>query len=176
MFSNQRGGIIFKLFFLIFFVVAGALGWFYWNHRRMPTLRELKKTESAATKQVSQLADKINGQNESGPVSKDSRALCAWVQSNARGSLVKQGLTEADVLKSFNTERQKDGVLWIEHTLEVRRPAGFRPEIFRRDIEHLAKSKGLTLLRDEKAPDLWTIEVGYKDRVFERLILRDGKI
>ncbi len=170
--SNQRGGILLKLFFIIFFVAAGAAGWFYWKHRRMPSIQELKKTESAATREVARLADRIGGQNESGPVTKDSRGLCAWVQSKARESLVKQGLKEADVLKSFNAERQKDGVLWIEHTLEVRRPAGFRPAVFRRDIEHLAKSKGLVLLRDDKTPDLWTIEVGYKDRIFERLILR----
>jgi hypothetical protein len=156
------------LFLLIFFVAVGALLWMYWRQRGSFKIDDLKRTDAA--KKITELAGKVSAGGDSIPVTKDSSALCAWLQGQCRELLVKHGLTDSQVLKSFNAEREAKGVRWVEQTLEVRTPAGFKPAKFQQELSGIIKPKGLTILRNEKKDHFWTLEVGYKDRVFERIL------
>jgi hypothetical protein len=76
-------------------------------------------------------------------------------------------------LKSYNEERHAEGRSWLESTLEIARPAGFRSGPFLKQLLGFLSRSGLALMRDETEGGRWTLDVGDRDHVFQRLVIHD---
>jgi hypothetical protein len=139
--GGPRGGILFEAFMALTVVALGAAAWFFWTSR------------------------------PSAPIRKDAQAVSAWLQSETRGAFVRHGVGDAHVLKTYNRARRQRGVEWVEGTLEVRAPADFHPGRFSKDLSSLLAQKDLVVLREEKTPGQWRLDLGADGRVFQRVII-----
>ncbi|HRY30053.1 MAG TPA: hypothetical protein P5079_08480, partial [Elusimicrobiota bacterium] len=103
----------------------------------------------------------------SGDFVKDS----AWLQRTTRDLLAANGLQDGQVLKSFNQEREMDGIRWLEDTLEMDYPAGFNSARFLKQLGSVLPKKGYRLVRNDKTDKKWILELGAsEDVVFQKLV------
>jgi hypothetical protein len=149
---RQKGGFLLDAF-LIVAMLAGAMWlWLSWREGRLPGF--LRGLFPAAV----------------GEVEVDANDRGAWLQAQVRELLAKHGVDESSVVKTYTQQKRDGGVQWLEDTLEIKRPVGFRTENFLRDLSAILKKGGLQVMRDQTDVQGWILELGDKRRVYERII------
>ena len=105
------------------------------------------------------------------PALADLSSQSVWLQSRVRDVLSDAGVREADVLKSVNEERTDATGRWVESTLEVRPRGPFHSGRFLQKLAPVIHEGGLAIQRDQKDGDRWVLELGDRERVFQRLVV-----
>ncbi|MBL0350626.1 MAG: hypothetical protein IPP68_09680 [Elusimicrobia bacterium] len=101
----------------------------------------------------------------------DLSSQSVWLQSRVRDALSAAGVREADVLKSVNEERADATGRWVESTLEVRPREPFHSGRFLQRLAPVIHEGGLAIQKDQKDGDRWVLELGDRERVFQRLVV-----
>ena len=151
---GRRGGFLLEALLAIALVLLGAAAWMAWNRRIALSARLGWKPT---------LLRAANAEKDS-----------VWLQYEVRKILLKHGVDEAQVVKTYNREHRESGGQWVENILELRAPAGFRAPVFRREVERAIQKKNLGVLREIQSRGRLVFELGEADRVFERLIFHLG--
>lgn len=154
---GPRGGVLLDFFLIVVLCAGGAALWM---------------TRARWWEQVSALGGRFRS---SPPPSKDERvkdlsARSAAAQSRIRAFLVDAGVSDKDVLKTFNVQREEGGARWVEGTVEVRAGKGFHSGRFLKALLPSLQQEHLRVVTDEATEKRWLLELGEGERVFQRLV------
>jgi hypothetical protein len=164
---TTHGGILLDLFLILVLLGGAAAGWVAWKKGSLAGL--LKGAVSAVPSAPASLSPEPAPEPDI-----DVSDRSARLQARVRELLTERGVGEKHVLRSYNAERQDQGIQWLEATLELRRPASFDVGAFLSALAPFLSESRLSLMEDRRAPDGRTLELGDRKRVYQRLIFRNN--
>jgi hypothetical protein len=103
-------------------------------------------------------------------ITRDIHDQSAWAQNQVRNLLAKYNLKESSVRRTYNQEREEDGVRWLEDSLDIAAPSNFDAPGFLKDLTAALWRSRLTLMSDRQEGKNWVIELGDRKRVFQRVV------
>lgn len=160
--SRQRisGGVLWDAFLILVLCVGAFLAWRTWDRWKgyVPKLSGVSKEKHV---------DRVN-------VSLEKKSALA--QTRVRQFLAEAGVSEKNILKSYNEARRAGGFSWLESTLELSRPPRFQSGPFLKRLLVFLSKNDLVLMQDDAGPDAWTLALGDRDHVFQRLVIRGAYI
>jgi hypothetical protein len=159
--AAAAGGVLVELVLAVLLVAAGAALWVAWK-RGAFSVGNLRKGPLALA-QRSEDQGRVKGATS--PLDD-----AAWLQRQTRELLAKSGVADAHVLKTFNRERGDGKDVWLEDTLELKRPARFEAAAFLDGLERALEKRELSVVRDLREDGKWTLELGRGGRVFQRVV------
>jgi len=156
--SRQRlsGGVLWDAFLILVLCGGAFVAWRTWDRWKgfVPKLSGVSKEKPVERAEVS--------------LEKKS----ALAQTRVRQFLAEAGVSEKHILKSYNEARREGGFSWLESTLELSRPPRFQPGPFLKRLLVFLSKNDLVLMQDDAGPDAWTLALGDRDHVFQRLVIR----
>jgi hypothetical protein len=157
-FRDRRGGFLSEALLAFLLVALGAAAWLAVSGRGGMPLGIPGRWFGGE-----------KGPSSSTP-SADPQKDSAWLHQQVRETLLRHGLGEAHVLKSYNRERRREGKKWVENVMEIKTHAGFDVSSFRRDVEKAIRDKKLAVVRESRERGRHVLEFGDSNRVFGRLV------
>lgn len=165
---SRKGGILLDLFLILVITGAGIVGWVMW---RKGSVSRLWKDVAAVVPPVP-----VSLKPEpAGEPDVDISDRSAWLQGYVRELLAKKGVGEKHVLRTFNAERQENGIQWLEDTLELRKPAGFQVGGFLAAMAEPLAAHNLILMDDRVEGARHVLELGDKKRVYQRIVFEGSR-
>ncbi len=160
---NRRGGVLLDLFLILVLTAAGVGGWLAWRHGSLASLWREVPIPSA-------LLGPSAAQEPVGAPDIDVSDRSAWIQSRVRDLLARKGVKEKHILQAYNEQRQEGGIQWLEDTLVLRRPANFDDHGFLSALAPFLAQKRLVLMDDKREGTRWTLTVGDRKRIYQRVV------
>jgi len=168
-----RGGILLDFFFILLIISGGAAAWLS-RDRWWPIVAHRLPWETAAARGRPSL---WNGA-AAAPGGQDSSTALhrgASFQAAVRDLLAQSGVGDRNVLKTYTEERGGDGDRWVESTLEIAPDGEFHTGRFLERLAPALHRSGLSVLRDDSEGERWVLELGDRDRVFQRLVFQTAR-
>lgn len=150
------GGILWDLFLIALVCFAGFVFWKTRDRWAKPILEQCRRWGGAKATSMPE-KPKVDLKNAS-----------ASAHARLMDILAGSGIKEKHITRGFTEERWQDGAVWLESTVEIRRPSSFNEGHFlRRALIDVAEN-GLTLMKDNRDKGAWTVEFGDRVRVYQR--------
>jgi len=151
--SAVRGGILFEFVTAAALVILGALVWGVLSTGRWSiSLPGLGPSARSHAQDV------------------DHWERSLWLIDQVHQTLVRNGVSDTDIVKTTNEERERGPVRWLQSTLEVNTPNAFGVEKFRAEISDIAEQKGLRIIKDRQRPNLWGLSIGEPGRIYQEIV------
>jgi|GEM_PF-4752455 len=156
---KHRGGVLLDVFFIVVLCAGGFLAW---KHREDLWKRASRFWPACARPASSQPV----WQKPQNHLQRSAKA-----QAATRRFLDDVGLKERDLVKSWNQEYENERGRWLESTMEFNLPNRFNTGVFLEKLGAFLNQEGLFLMTDQNKKNTWLIELGDKQRVFQRVIV-----